>query len=181
MTQDQATRKLDHVGENSLTEKKSTPWYISFLKEMTGFFALLLWVGSLLCFIGYALQPSDSSNLYLGIVLAGVVIVTGCFSYYQSSKSEALMAQFKNFIPPKALVIRDGNESSIEAAKLVPGDLIRIKGGENIPADIRIIECHEMKVNNASLTGESEDILRKVEKTADNPLETANLAFFGTA
>jgi sodium/potassium-transporting ATPase subunit alpha len=107
--------------------------------------------------------------------------MTGCFSYYQSSKSAALMAQFKNFIPPRALVIRNGNETAIEASKLVPGDLIRIKGGENIPADIRIIECHEMKVNNASLTGESDDLLRKVEKTADNPLETANLAFFGTS
>ena len=99
----------------------------------------------------------------------------------QTSKTAALMAQFENFIPPRALVIRDGNESSVEAAKLVPGDLIRIKGGENIPADIRIIEWHEMKVNNASLTGESDDLLRKVEKTSDNPLETANLAFFGTS
>ena len=158
------------------------PWYLAFLKELTGFFSLLLWFGSLLWFIGYGLDSSDPSNLYLGIVLAAVVFITGWFSYYQSSKSAALMAQFKNFIPPKALVIRDGNESSIEASKLVPGDLIRIKGGENIPADIRIIECHEMKVNNASLTGESDDLLRKVEKkTADNPLETANLAFFGTS
>lgn len=164
-----------------MTEKKATPWYIAFLKEMVGFFSLLLWAGSLLCFIGYGLRPSDSSNLYLGIILAFVVVFTGCFSYYQTSKSEALMTQFKNFIPPKALVIRDGNESSIEAVKLVPGDLIRVKGGENIPADIRIIECHEMKVNNASLTGESDDLIRKVEKTSDNPLETANLAFFGTA
>lgn len=173
--------KLEQVGENSLTEKKSMPWYLAFVKEMSGFFSLLLWFGAILCFIGYGLDSSDPSNLYLGIVLAVVVFITGCFSYYQSSKSAALMAQFKNFIPPKALVIRDGNESSIEASKLVPGDLIRVKGGENIPADIRIIECHEMKVNNASLTGESDDLLRKVEKTAENPLETANLAFFGTA
>lgn len=157
------------------------PWYLAFLKELTGFFSLLLWFGSILCFIGYGLDSTDPSNLYLGIVLSAVVLITGCFSYYQSSKSAALMAQFKNFIPPRALVIRDGNESSIEAVKLVPGDIIRIKGGENIPADIRIIECHEMKVNNASLTGESDDLLRKVEKTSDNPLETANLAFFGTS
>ena len=157
------------------------PWYLAFLKELTGFFSLLLWFGSILWFIGYGLDTSDPSNLYLGIVLAAVVLITGCFSYYQSSKSAALMAQFKNFIPPRALVIRDGNESSIEAIKLVPGDIIRVKGGENIPADIRIIECHEMKVNNASLTGESDDLLRKVEKTSDNPLETANLAFFGTS
>ena len=157
------------------------PWYLAFLKEMTGFFSLLLWFGAILSFIGFLIDSTDQTNLYLAIVLAVVVFVTGCFSYYQSSKSAALMAQFKNFIPPKALVIRNGSESSIEALKLVPGDLIRIKGGENIPADIRIIECHEMKVNNASLTGESEDLLRKVEKTAENPLETANLGFFGTA
>jgi sodium/potassium-transporting ATPase subunit alpha len=181
LNQDQATRKLEIVGPNSLTEKKVIPWYLAFLKEMTGFFSLLLWFGGVLCFIGYAVNPDDLSNLYLGIVLFVVVFITGCFSYYQSSKSAALMAQFKNFIPPMAFAIRDGNEVNIEAAKLVPGDLIRIKGGENIPADIRVIECHEMKVNNASLTGESDDLLRKVEKTADNPLETANLAFFGTA
>ena len=179
--QDHATTKLEIVGPNSLTEKKTIPWYIRFLKEFTGLFNMLLWVGSALWFISYGLDTTDASSLYLGILLIIVVILTGCFSYYQSSKSVALMAQFKNFIPPRALVIRDGNESSIEAAKLVPGDLVRIKGGENIPADVRIIEWHEMKVNNASLTGESDDLLRKVESTADNPLETANLAFFGTS
>lgn len=142
MTQDVAVRKLEMIGENTLTEKKTMPWYMAFLKEMTGFFSLLLWGAAVLCFIGYALDTTDFSNLYLGIVLAVVVFITGCFSYYQSSKSAALMAQFKNFIPPKALVIRDGNETSIEAAKLVPGDLVRVKGGENIPADIRIVECH---------------------------------------
>ena len=181
LTQDAATIKLDQVGPNALTEKKGTPWWMIILHELVKFFSLLLWFGALMCFISYGLDTSDPSNLYLGIVLVAVVLITAIFSYLQSSKTAALMAQFKNFIPPRALVIRDGNESSVEAAKLVPGDLIRIKGGENIPADIRVIEWHEMKVNNASLTGESDDLLRKVEKTADNPLETANLAFFGTA
>lgn len=66
-----------------LTEKATIPWYIVFLKEMTGFFPMLLWGGSALCFIGYGLQKdkSDKSNLYLGIVLALVVIITGWFSY----------------------------------------------------------------------------------------------------
>jgi len=58
--------------------------------------------------------------------------------------------------------------------------LIKVKGGDNNPADMRIIECYEMKVNNASLTGESEDLLWKPDKTSDNPFETKNLAFFGT-
>lgn len=63
----------------------------------------------------------------------------------------------------------------------MPGDLVKLKGGDNIPADCRILECIEMKVNNASLTGESEDLIRKPECTSDNPLETKNMAFFGTS
>ena len=79
------------------------------------------------------------------------------------------------------MVIRDGNETLIEASKLVPGDLVKVKGGDKIPADIRIVECIEMKVNNASLTGETDDLWRRPEATSGNPLETANLAFFGTS
>lgn len=113
-------------------------------------------------------------------MLAVVTLVTGIFSYFQTSKSAALMAQFKDFIPQKTMVIRNGDEKEIAAAKLVPGDVVKIKGGDNVPADVRILDCYEMKVNNASLTGESEDLLRGPESSADNPLETMNLAFFGT-
>jgi P-type E1-E2 ATPase len=73
------------------------------------------------------------------------------------------MAQFKNFIPPKALVYRDGEKKSIESIKLVVGDIVFVKVGDNIPADLVLIETNEMKVNNASLTGESEDMLRNPE------------------
>jgi sodium/potassium-transporting ATPase subunit alpha len=80
---------------------------------MIGFFSLLLWFGSALCFIGFIIQKDkeDLSNLYLGIVLAVVTFLTGCFSYAQSSKSAEMMAQFENFIPPTAYVIRDGKET----------------------------------------------------------------------
>jgi len=77
---------------------------------MVGIFSLLLWFGSALCFIGFIISEDkeDKSNLYLGIVLAIVTFLTGCFSYAQSSKSAEMMAQFENFIPPIATVIRDG-------------------------------------------------------------------------
>ena len=68
----------------------------------------------------------------------------------------------------------------IESKYLVPGDIVHIKGGDNIPADIVLFEVSEMKVNNASLTGESEDLLRKVDGREANILESANVAFFGT-
>jgi len=115
-------------------------------------------------------------------VLAVVVFITGCFSYYQTSKSAALMAQFKNFIPPSAKVKRNGNFIDINAQELVVGDVVRIKGGDNIPADVILYQTNEMKVNNASLTGESEDLLRQPKDgITENIFESANVGFFGTA
>jgi len=159
------------------------PWYILFLKEMIGFFSLLLWFGSALCFIGFIIQvdKEDKSNLYLGIVLAAVTWLTGCFSYAQTSKSAEMMAQFENFIPPVATGVRDGRVQQIDAKTIVPGDVVEVKGGENIPCDICLFKANEMKVNNASLTGESEDIQIDPDlEPLANIFETKNVAFFGT-
>ena len=90
------------------------------------------------------------------------------------------MADFKNFIPREALTLRDGNWAKLEARLLVPGDVIKIKGGDNVPADVILITANEMKVNNASLTGESEDLLRDVTLSTPNVFESPNVAFFGT-
>ncbi len=77
----QADELFKQLGENSLTERASTPWYVVLLHELTGFFALLLWAGSILCFIGYGLDPEGIDNLFLGIILALVVVITGLFSF----------------------------------------------------------------------------------------------------
>ena len=90
------------------------------------------------------------------------------------------MADFKNFIPKEALCLREGNWSKIESKYLVPGDIIKLNGGDNIPADCILFTANEMKVNNASLTGESEDLLREVDVKASNIFESPNVGFFGT-
>jgi len=183
-TAQQAKDKHTEVGDNALTKKEAVPWYCLFIHELTGFFSLLLWFGCFLCFIGYGIQEDgglDKSNLYLGIVLGTVTIATGVFSYMQASKSAEMMAQFENFIPPTASVIRDGRETNIDAKYIVPGDIVIVNGGSNIPCDVVVFKSNEMKVNNASLTGESEDIVIDPDMEAlDNIFETKNVAFFGT-
>ena len=82
LTQDFVDSRLRDEGDNALTERAVVPWWLLFLKQMTGFFSLLLWLGGVLCFIGYFLASDDKSNLYLGIVLFAVVFLTGCFSFY---------------------------------------------------------------------------------------------------
>merc|ERR1719329_59136 len=184
LSDEAAKRKHAETGDNALSKKASKPWYCLFLEELTGFFSLLLWFGSFLCFIGYGIQEDgglDKSNLYLGIVLATVTLATGVFSYMQASKSAEMMAQFENFIPPVAYVVREGREQKVDAKYIVPGDIVKVKAGENIPCDICVFKANEMKVNNASLTGESEDILIDPElEPVDNIFETKNVAFFGT-
>lgn len=79
------------------------------------------------------------------------------------------------------MVVREGVIKKILATKLVPGDIVELKMGDKMPADVRIIQSREMKVDNSALTGESDPLLRTVECTCpDNPLETKNLAFLGT-
>lgn len=102
-------------------------------------------------------------------------------TYFQNRKSEAIMEGFVNFIPPETIVIRDGKQQKLPAVDLFPGDVVVIENGKKIPADIRIIESNQMKVDNSSLTGESVLLVRSPECThLENPLETKNLAFFGT-
>jgi len=76
--------KLKEFGPNALTEKKQLPWWVNLLMHMGGFFEYMMWGGALLCFISYGLQDNkeDKGNLYLGIALAAVVLITGTFGYY---------------------------------------------------------------------------------------------------
>ena len=90
------------------------------------------------------------------------------------------MESFKNMVPQFAVAIRDGQKTTMKAELLCIGDLVEVKFGDRIPADIRIVEAKQFKVDNSSLTGESEPQTRSPEFTHDNPLETMNLAFFST-
>ena len=175
--------KIAMFGPNLLTEHKGLPWPIKYLLEFTGLFNFMLWFSSVLCFIAFGLQDdkTDKSSLYLAIIICIVVLITGNLSYYQSSKTAAIMASFKNFIPPKAYVWRNGKKKEVPAKDLVMGDIVEVNLGDNIPADLIIIKSNEMKVNNASLTGESEELLRIPDESAQNIFESPNVAFFGTA
>ncbi|KAG0719289.1 Sodium/potassium-transporting ATPase subunit alpha [Chionoecetes opilio] len=185
LTSAEARRRLERDGPNALTPPKQTPEWVKFCKNLFGGFSLLLWIGAILCFIAYSIEAAseeepNNDNLYLGIVLTAVVIITGVFSYYQESKSSKIMESFKNLVPQYALVIREGEKLNVQAEELTVGDIIDVKFGDRIPADMRVIEARGFKVDNSSLTGESEPQSRSSEFTSENPLETKNICFFST-
>jgi len=181
----EAQKRIERDGYNELTPPKTTPEWIKFCRNLFGGFSTLLWVGAILCFIAYSIETISNEdpvedNLYLGIVLSTVVIVTGCFQYFQEAKSSKIMESFKNMVPQQALVLRNGELKTMVAREICLGDIIQVKGGDKIPADIRVIQANSMKVDNSSLTGESEPQSRDAEDSKAEVLEAKNIAFFST-
>merc|ERR1711971_1149645 len=160
LTDNQAKKNFAEYGPNALTPPPTTPEWGKFCQNLFSGFACLLWLGAILCFLAYGIQamayeePPDD-NLYLGIVLSAVVTVTGVFSYYQEAKSAKIMESFKNLVPQYAVVRRNGEKITVKVAELTLGDIVDIKFGERVPADLRVIEARGFKVDNSSLTGEA--------------------------
>jgi sodium/potassium-transporting ATPase subunit alpha len=180
LTEAQVEERLVQYGKNLLTPPVENPWWCILWGEMTGFFSLLLWLATFLCFLAYGLDNSILDNLYLGIVLACVTAVTALFAFWQEYKSAEIMKGFLSFLPDYCNIKRNGKEFEILAETLVPGDIVFVKAGDRIPADLRILEATDFKVDNSSLTGESDAQTRTTENLQENPMEATNLAFFGT-
>jgi len=116
----------------------------------------------------------------LGIVLVLVVLFNAMFNFYQEVKSMKIVASFSNRQQAITTVKRNGIEMQINTEELVPGDLVRIRLGEKVPADCRLISCDDLQVNTSDLTGESEPISCTVQCTNLNFMESTNLIFFSS-
>ena len=152
--------------------------------HLVGGFSSLLWAGSILCFIVYAIRieegETDVENLTLGIVLAVVVTLTGIFAFYQDMKAEAVLEGFMKMVPTICLVLRDGKWIEVDASTIVKGDVIKVKNGDKVAADCVIITSQGIKVDNSSLTGEAEPQKRSPGSSDDVAERSRNVAFFGT-
>ncbi len=175
----QAEEKILKYGENLITPPPKMHPLLKLLLLFVGGFQLMLIGGGILCFIVVGINPGDRQNLALGIVLFAVVILSSLFQFYQEGKADDVMEQLRKLTAEKVFALRDGQLVEIPAAKLVPGDIVSVKSGDKVPADIRIIHASDLKVNNASLTGENVDIKLGREPNAETLYEAKNVARSG--
>lgn len=126
-------------------------------------------------------KPPDIYNLILGLVILAVIIIQGTFFFVEERKSSNLMKNFASFLPTFCQVKRNGQLVNVDATELVVGDIITIKGGDKIPADVRLTESNQAKVEKSGLTGETEPIPLSVTTADPNIYETRNVALFGTS
>mgnify|MGYP001822237296 CR=1 FL=1 len=175
----EARLRLETHGTNELKVRKDRSEVVKFLLQFKNFFAILLIVGGALALTAEQMDP-DQGNLYIAIALIGVVFLNAAFTYFQEHQSEQIMDSFKKMLPSMITAIRDGRRHEIPVAELVPGDIIILNEGDRIPADGRLIEAKELKVDNSSLTGESQPQLLDAGRSAEVVLESPNMAFSGS-
>lgn len=183
LTGSEVDKRMIRYGPNKMPEKKKQHWIIDLIHELTTVFSWLLWIGGILAVIAYGLDTVDQANLWLGVVLWVCCTVNGVFSFWQNSKSGDIIASFKSLQNAKTMVIRHGEKVEVSVVDLVLGDVVVIKTGDKVPADLRIFEANALAVNNSGLTGESEPVKLTGEcgeKGFDSALEAKNIAFFST-
>ncbi len=120
------------------------------------------------------------TNLGLGIILILVIVLNTVFNFYQEVKSMKIVASFSKMQPTIATVKRNGIEIQVNAEELVPGDIVRIRLGEKVPADCRLISCDDLQVNTSELTGESAPVTCTLKCTNMNFMESTNIIFYSS-
>ncbi|MDI6896594.1 plasma-membrane proton-efflux P-type ATPase [Methanocella conradii] len=145
LTSDEAKKRLAEVGHNEVPEKKKNA-ALSFLKR---FWGLTAWTLELTILISYVLgRPLDL------IVIAALLIVNAVLGFAQEWQAERAVEALKQKLSIRARVLRDGGWSIVPARELVPGDVVRVRAGDFVPADVKIIDG-EVEVDQSALTGES--------------------------
>ena len=172
---------LAEHGENKLKEKKKKTNFQRFLDQFKDVMILILIVAAIISFVIACVEGNPKEFFEPALILL-IVIMNAIMGVMQESKAEKALDALKSLSAPHARVIRDGEESVIDASQLVPGDIIRLEAGDFIPADARLIRSVSLKSEESALTGESvpseKDAEANVEATA--PLgDRTNMVFSG--
>ncbi len=147
-------RRLHEYGRNGVEEVARRPLWLRFVKEFITFFSLILWIAAGLAFFADWSDPGQDMAK-VGYAIVTVILVSGLFSFWQEYRVEQTLAALRKLLPQQAQVLREGKVTRVPAEELVPGDIVHLEPGDNIPADCRLIEAFGVRVNNAAVTGES--------------------------
>lgn len=178
LTTSEARHRLGEFGPNQVEAVAKEPLWLLLVREFGHFFALILWLAAGLAFFAAYAAPGQGM-FQLGVAIVGVIVVNGCFSFWQAYRTEKALAALQQLLPQQVEVRREGATQAIGATELVPGDLVQLAEGTRVPADCRVVESWGLRVNLATLTGES--YARSVSaEAASGATPGQNLLFAGT-
>ena len=181
LSSQQAARRLQQYGENKLDEKKKKTNLQRFLEQFKDVMIIILLVAAVVSFV-IACVEGDAMEFFEPVLILLIVVLNAVMGMVQESKAEKALDALKNMSAPRARVLRDGTESVIDAAGLVPGDIIRLEAGDFIPADARLLKSASLKSEESALTGESVPSEKDAQAIVDEkaPLgDRSNMVFSG--
>ncbi|MGF2412549.1 cation-translocating P-type ATPase [Ferruginibacter sp.] len=175
LSSDTATKRLEETGPNEiLIAKKKSPWVL-FFHQFKDFMILVL--------IGAAILSGFLGDLTDTIVIIAIVILNAVVGFVQEYRAEKAMEALKKMTITNAVVLRNNALATVSSTELVPGDIVMLEAGNIVPADIRMAETMQLKVNESSLTGESLAVEKQTTTLTAKELplgDQVNMAFKGT-
>ncbi len=175
LSSSEAAQRLEQYGPNELEEKGlRSPWRILF-EQFTSTMVLIL--------IGAAVLSALLGEYKDAIAIGTIVILFALLGFFQEYRAEKAMAALKQLASPKIKVLRDASMQEYLANVLVPGDILSLEAGNLVPADIRILESYNLRIQEATLTGESEPVEKITSTLTGNDLplgDRRNMAYMGT-
>ncbi len=174
LSKKEASRRLTLYGKNELKTIARTPWYLIFLRQFTDLLIIILFVAAAVSLaVG---EVTDAITIFVIIILNGVL------GFVQEYKAENAIEALKKMLHPTCKVLREDKEEIINAKELALGDVVLLEIGDKIPADLRLIEGANLKVDESALTGESSPASKTPQTIeADTPLSTqSNILWMGT-
>jgi magnesium-transporting ATPase (P-type) len=175
LTDEEAGKRLREYGPNKLAEEKGIGRLKIILNQ---FYSPLIYILIMAALVSGLLKEYKDT----GVILA-IIIINAIVGYFQEYKAEESVRALKRMVTPKARVIRNGHEKEIDSQLLVPGDIVLLESGTKVPADLRLLRCVELRVDESILTGESLPVEKKVGPIKEEhlpPGDQKNMAFMGT-
>lgn len=180
LTEPEAQRRSAEFGPNVLERIPTTPMFLRLLQQFIHFFALLLWAAAGLAFLA-AWQDPGSGMAPLGLAILAVILINGVFSFWQEYKAEQALEALQKLLPQQVKLLRGGIGELRPASEVVPGDVFLLEEGALVPADCRVIETRGLRMNNATVTGESVPQARNAAPSPEEVLlEAKNIVLAGT-
>lgn len=174
LSKEEREARLKNNGPNKMEEKEQVKLWRKIAKHFTDLLMIVL--------IAAALLKFATGELAEGGIIFLVVIINGFVGYWQERKAEESLDGLKQMMGQEATVLNEGQPLKLDSENLVKGDVVILKAGDVIPADLRLIEVHDLTVEESILTGESEAVEKTVAVISQNALagDQLNMAFSGT-
>ena len=181
LTKEEAENRRNKHGPNKLDEQKKENLFIRFIKEFNDFMIIILIIAAIIsAFVSFIQGENDYID---SIIIISIVVLNAIMGLVQEAKAEKSLEALKDMSAPVAKVRRNGRIETVKGTEVVPGDIVLLEAGNFVPADCRLINSYNLKIEESSLTGETVPILKDAnvlleEKTPIG--DTLNMAFANT-